>query len=321
MSPTADISVVICTYNNARLLDQTLAALAQQKVSANVSWEALVVDNACSDDTPLVVQHWAAAGLPGLRRVCEGRPGVAFARRRGVWETRSPLIGYVDDDCLLADDWIEQAVAFAQSHPRAGAFGGRNELLWQSPPGEWVAAYGESLARQDFGDCAHKLPDEGKTYPVGAGLVVRREAILSSGWTERRSLSGRQRKRLSCGEDTEINLLIRQAGWEIWYTPQLRLRHVVPDHRTTLSYLCRLHHGFGRAEVYLRQLSRNQTPTLRSRLDGATWALGELGRVLARFPQGYVVHQRERPTWWIRLSFALGCLRGAARYLVTGRAA
>jgi len=45
------ISVIIPTYNRAKLLDKLLDNLFQQSLPSNVSWEIIVVDNNSSDNT------------------------------------------------------------------------------------------------------------------------------------------------------------------------------------------------------------------------------------------------------------------------------
>jgi hypothetical protein len=234
-------------------------------------------------------------------------------------EALGRLIAFVDEDCLLADDWIERALEFAATHPEAGAFGGRNELQWEEKPSDLCVAYGESLARQDFGDQPLLLPTASGRMPCGAGFVIRRDALLASGFLESSLLAGRDPVRLGAGEDTEIALYIHSAGWQIWYNPAGRLRHVIPASRMTLPYLCRLHRGFGRAEIYLRLLSRRRRLTAGNCLRGLGWSLAELGRVLARFPKGYCCYINERPTWCIRWHWALGCIEGAVRLLCLGR--
>jgi glycosyltransferase involved in cell wall biosynthesis len=306
-----DITLLICTHNNAGVLARTLTAIAGQRVSSAVSWEVLVVDNNCTDNTAALVRNFQEArGIPIMHRIGESRQGVGYARRLGLTVGRGKLVAFVDDDCFLDADWVEQAVEFAAAHPQAGAFGGRNELEWEQTPTELCLAYGASLARQDFGAEPLRMPARGKRLPCGAGLVLRREALLQSGYLERGLLVGRDPVRLGAGEDTEIALHVRRAGWEVWYTPLLRLRHFIPAWRMSLPYLCRLHRGFGRAEVYLRTLARHRRLTLLSLVRGLGWSIAELGRVIARFPAGFVCYLNERPTWWIRWHYALGCIEG-----------
>jgi glycosyltransferase involved in cell wall biosynthesis len=313
-----DISLLISTYNRAGLLAQTLEHIRAQAIRAGTRWEVIVVDNNCTDSTPEVVRSFAEGSrFPAIRYLREPRQGVGFGRRLGLLESCGELVAFVDDDCLLASDWIEQSLQFARDHPRAGAFGGKNELLFEAP-NPVAELYGVSLARQDWGDRPHRLPSTGRKYPIGAGLVLRREAILASKWIEIGVLTGRCADQLSAGEDAEIVMRIRHAGWEVWYAPQLKLLHVIPGARSSLPYLRRLHRGFGQAEPFLRALSRTPSPTYSDRLIGLGWAVAEIGRVLARWPRGYVQYTDERSTWLIRWSHAIGCVEGAVRYLLIG---
>ena len=49
------ITVAICTWNRARLLDQTLTQMHNLRIPSCVEWELLVVNNSCSDDTDEVI--------------------------------------------------------------------------------------------------------------------------------------------------------------------------------------------------------------------------------------------------------------------------
>jgi GT2 family glycosyltransferase len=320
LAEPCDFTALICTYNNADLLRSALAHLAAQDVETGVSWEVLVVENNCSDRTHEVVREFQVLGtLPRLRLLSERRQGVGYARRTGMRAASGRLIGLVDDDCLVNPDWISEAIRFADEHPRAGAFGGRNELQWQAVPADFALAYGESLARQDLGASELQLPDVGKQVPCGAGLIVRHDALTSGGWLQHGCLRGRDPRHLGAGEDTEIVLRIRNAAWQVWYSPRLRLTHVIPHERTTLPYLRRLHRGFGRVEVFLKHIASRQQPTWQARWHGLAWSLGEMLAVWRRFWLGYVCYRPERPTWLIRLSYATGCIEGAIRFLITGK--
>lgn len=317
-----DLTVLVCTHNNARLLDRALESIAGQLVPAGIAWEVLVVANRCTDGTADVVRRWGESGrIPRLRYMTERRAGIAFARKRGLRESRGRLVGYVDDDCVLAPDWAEQVVRFAADHPRAGAFGGRNDLSWEVPPTPLADLYGESLARQDMGPVPRRLPARQWRMPVGAGLVLRRAAVIDSGWVANGVLRSRRRGSIrgahACGEDAEIAVRIRRAGWEIWYSPNQHLSHVISADRIGLGYLRRVHRGFGRAEPVLRALALAPQP--HRRREAVRWSLGLLREVLDRHSEGYVRYENERPTWLIRLSHARGCLEGAAVFTLTGR--
>jgi GT2 family glycosyltransferase len=314
-----DVTLLVCTRGRATL-PAALDSVARLDVPPDARVEAVVVDNgAGAAAAHAVAALRERAPSMAVRLLDEPRRGVAHARRRGIAAAAGELIAFVDDDCVLEPDWLRQVVEFAADHPRAGVVGSRNELRWEREPSPLALAYGESFARQDWGPTPFRLAPDDPRCPCGAGLVLRREAVLDSGWLARGSLRGRHPRRAGAGEDTEVALMVRAAGWEVWYAPALRVRHLVTAERTSVRHMLWLHHGFGRAEIYLRLLARGLPLDRRNRRLGVRWALGELASVLRRFPRGFVRHRDERPTWLIRLAWAVGCLNGAAALLVRGR--
>ena len=246
------IELVICTYNNASLLDRTLECLSRQTASPD-GWSVLVVDNNCTDETPEVVERYRSdGGIPGLRRVVETQQGLTPAKLCGVRNTRSEWIAFVDDDCFLREDWVENALRFAASHPHCGAFGGRNVLSWEVPPSALLIRYESAYAQQDHGPEPRLLKDGGLL--AGAGMVVHREALERSGWLEVQMLSGRLGKKLVSGEDEELVIRLRKAGYALGYTPDCVLHHFIPQRRISETYLIDLLYEFGIARSRLTRL-------------------------------------------------------------------
>jgi glycosyltransferase involved in cell wall biosynthesis len=308
------LTLIICTHNRSSSLGATLESIAMQQVPESIRWDVLVVTNACTDDTPAVVERYARdSRIPSLRVLDEPRPGVAYARCTGIRQSRATWVAMVDDDCLLAQDWVQQVCHFAESQPYAGAFAGRNEIVW--PPGTppWCMDHAPSLAQQDFGEESRRLPDQGRPAPCGAGLVLNRSALIGSGYLDRGRLVGRGPRDVHAGEDSEMVFFIRNAGWEVWYTPDLHLRHVITPSRITLQYQCSLHHGFGLVEGYLRLLSYNEPLTPWNRRRSLKWAAQEMFHVLVRMPREYLVGKAARAAWLIRYHHALGFIEGALR--------
>jgi len=283
------LDVVVCTYDNARSLDRTLAALAAQRGADAVDWAVTVVDNNSTDDTPAV-----AAGH-GVRVVREPRQGLTPARVRGVMATGRDWIAFVDDDCLVAPDWIAQAARISATHPEAGAFGGVVEIDWQGPVPRHAGRYGWAYARQDHGPDAVAVP-----FLVGAGMVVRRSAIEETGWLERQLLADRIGRRLVSGGDVEIALRLA-ARHELWFDPGLRLRHAIDPHRGEPRHLARLVYGLGTSQLlgdtltwpgsYPRWLAlslRRAAPHAREALRAAARGRKADGALSACFLAGYL---------------------------------
>jgi glycosyltransferase involved in cell wall biosynthesis len=111
------VSILVCTHYNSSVLDRVLDRLAQQYCPEGSAWEVLVVDNNCTDETQQVVErHKNADRIRRLRVVSERRQGRTPARQRGVKETAGEWPAFIDDECLLAECWLVNAM-------RCGALG------------------------------------------------------------------------------------------------------------------------------------------------------------------------------------------------------
>jgi glycosyltransferase involved in cell wall biosynthesis len=244
MNNTVFIDIVICTYNNAELLDRTLKAIAQQKITSSINWSVLVVNNNSTDKTMAVVEEYIQSGLFPLKVVLEPIQGLTPARLCGVKHTTGDWIAFVDDDCLLAEDWIEQTAKFALENPNCGAFGGKVILDWQTPPPTFVLNYGWCFAEQDYGEVPKKIPGL-----VGAGLVINRTALTDTGWIDKPLLQDRVGKKLISGGDVELGLRIA-AKYDLWYYPKCQLRHIIPAYRTSIDYLKKMNYGLGSSKLF-----------------------------------------------------------------------
>jgi glycosyltransferase involved in cell wall biosynthesis len=245
------ISLIICTFNNSALLDCTLHALARQIVSPEFRWEVVVVDNNCTDDSREVISRHSRAGmLPNVRMVSEPVQGLTHARRRGVESTASDWIAFVDDDCIVDRDWVESALRFAYQHPRCGALGGSVTLEWERSSEALPKNYGWLLAQQDYGEVPRSVE-----FLVGAGVAIRRAALVETGWIERPLLDDRVGAELISGGDMEIALRIRSRGWELWFTPACRLQHRIPSWRTKPDYLQRIAFSLGKSQMAVDALT------------------------------------------------------------------
>jgi glycosyltransferase involved in cell wall biosynthesis len=243
-------TIIICTYNNAASLECVLAALAVQVAPAGVDWDVLVVENNCTDGTLQVVQA-ARERSPAfrLRTVSEPKQGLTPARHRGVRETTSEWLAFIDDDCLVADDWIRRAVETITRHPRCGGLGGTVRLAFQGEAPPLPDDIGWVLARQVY-------PDERRVASlVGAGMALRRRALDETGWLQAPLLEDRIGRRLVSGGDAELASRIEHAGWELWFTPACRIEHLIPPERTTRPYLRSLARGLGVSQIMMDAIS------------------------------------------------------------------
>ncbi|HEY9735299.1 MAG TPA: hormogonium polysaccharide biosynthesis glycosyltransferase HpsE [Trichocoleus sp.] len=251
-----DLTIAICTYNGADRLPRVLDCLRSQINTQAFSWEVLVIDNNSSDATVLVVQQQQATwSLPWpLRYEFEPRQGLAFARRRAVQHSQSPLIGFLDDDNWPAPDWVAQVLTFGAAHAQAGAYGSQILPHYEELPPPGFERIASCLALADRGSMAYRYAPEHWRFPAGAGLAVRRQAWLEAVPAEP-LLEGVCGRALSTkGEDVETLSYLNQAGWEIWHNPAMQIEHHVPRQRLQPDYLLRLFRGIGLGRYPTRKI-------------------------------------------------------------------
>ena len=92
------VTVAICTWNRAALLDQTLARMRALSIPTGTEWELLVVNNNCTDHTDSVIAKHTGA-LP-IRRIAEPTPGLSFARNAALAAAKGEHLLWTDDDVL-----------------------------------------------------------------------------------------------------------------------------------------------------------------------------------------------------------------------------
>ena len=159
------VSVVIPTHNpRADYLARVIESLRHQTLP-HEQWELLVVDNASREKVEGRVDiGWQ----PNARIVREERLGLTFARLRGFEEAKRELIVMVDDDNVLAPDYLANAVRIAQEHPMLGAFGGKCLPEFEHEPPHWLKGITSGLGLRDLGE-------EPVVYPCEGGKVGKCE--------------------------------------------------------------------------------------------------------------------------------------------------
>lgn len=233
------ISVIICCYNSADRLPQTLAHLASQKFSQKISWEIIVVDNASTDHTSAVARNcWEEQGSPvPLKVVTEPQMGLTNARNRGVTEAKYEILIFCDDDNGLSESYMNIAWEILNTDRNIGALGGNG---YSSTLPLWLMDFMNYYALGPQGTHSGEVTyTQGCLY--GAGLVIRKSSLKTIKQKEFSSImSDRIGKSLISAGDTELTFAIRLAGFKLWYDSRLTFEHFIPASRFTVSYFARL---------------------------------------------------------------------------------
>jgi glycosyltransferase involved in cell wall biosynthesis len=262
------ISVVICCFNSEKRILPTLTHLAASKrLPDSLPIEVIIVDNGCDDDTVTASHtHWKNIGANYLLRICkESRPGQAFARIAGVKMANYSVIVFCDDDNWLSSDYLARSYQLMKNHSDAGIIGGKNTAVFESTPPEWF--YSICGAYAIGGAMQTGRIDRNGAEVFGAGMVVRStvfKTLFSLGYEPLNS--GRVGRTATGGDDSELCLLARFMGFQIYEDASLELSHFMPTDRLTWQNALKLHRGFGASyKPFLAEtIYRQKKQTLRT---------------------------------------------------------
>ena len=231
------ISVIICCYNSEQRLAQTFERLALQQVPEDLLWEVIIVDNNSSDDTANSAEkEWKKYCLDiPFKIVHEAKPGLSYARQKGVKEASFELLLFCDDDNWLERNYLCLAYEIMSRHPNVGVLGGRSEGCFETEKPDWFKHFEHAYA------LGKQMPSTGianrRRYIAGAGMVVRKEIFdLLEKISFINFLSDRKGDALSSGGDSELCLIVLFLGYDLYYDERLQFIHFIPAKRLSWGY-------------------------------------------------------------------------------------
>ncbi|MCC3597407.1 MULTISPECIES: glycosyltransferase [unclassified Microcoleus] len=246
------MSVVICTRDRTDLLKGALESLLALDYPNR---EIIVVDNAPSNNRTAEY----VAGLP-VRYVKEERPGLDWARNRGIAEARHEIIAFTDDDARPDRGWL-RSIAAGFADPEVMAVSGLVSAaeLETMPQQQFELVYGGML------QYLHKFKVEGNklsvkdllwacNYGVGANMAFRRQIFEAVGNFDVALDVGTATRGAG---DVEMFHRILAKGYTTFYDPSTLVWHL---HRRSDKALSRQLQDNGRSfGAYLLTCDRNRT--------------------------------------------------------------
>jgi len=299
MSEQPIITFIICTYNRARYLDETLNSLRENDFT-NSNCKLLVVDNNSSDETPAVVKkHRESLGKDGkaIHYIKETNQGLSYARNRGIQEATTPYVVFLDDDIVATNTFISAWQSFFIRYPEAIAAGGKIHVQFDDPRPNWMSHFLlPLLGYHDLGDTFKKY--SGSSYPFGGNMGFKKSIFKKIGLFH--TDLGRKGESLNAGEEKELFRRLRERSVNIYYLPEAFIYHRVNSSRLTLDYIREQALGLGQS---MRLRLENASSTIFFK----NWII-EFGKLLSSFPLAAVYLLSFQPAkagmlfrfrWWI----------------------
>ncbi len=234
------VSVVVCTYNGARTLNECLESLMRLDYP---DFEVILVDDGSRDATPQI-----AAEFPQVHVIRQENRGLSVARNVGAKAARGEIIAYTDDDCVADENWLLYLV-LGMRDQNVAAIGGPNI----TPPSDnWIA----KCVAVSPGNPSHVMLDDRRAEHVpGCNMAVRRDVLLN--------LGGFDPQYRAAGDDVDLCWRLMDQGYDIGFAPGAMVWH---HRRCSIKTYFKQQKGYGRAEAMVQfkhpqRFSRSGNPS------------------------------------------------------------
>lgn len=286
-APTAvfDLSIVLVCWNNLTYLEPCLESLYDGDMHSK--FDVVVVDNGSTDGS----QEMLCEKYPQIQIIQnDHNVGLGKASNQGIEATNGRHVLLLNNDTLVDGPSLDAMVEFLDSHPNAGAVGGR--LL--NPDGSFQAGFADFSSLSEEFLIATRLgellrpgyPSHADDYVIrevgwmsSACLLVRRSAMDKVGLLDE--------EYFIYGDEADIQYRLQKAGWKVYYLPHVNTTHF--GGRSMNRWSRRKMVNRGKMLFYKKNYGSAQTAALRIMLGGLS-----LSKLVVWSPVSLLPQQRER---------------------------
>lgn len=256
---TAEIAVVLATYNRARPLERLLEALERQTLPRG-KWELVVAVDGSVDDTADVLARWTKKGSLPLDHFTQKNAGQSVARDGALHRTKAPHIVVIDDDMELCPEFVEAHLEASRTVPGKTVVIGKvvaEDTYMRKPLFTAVGEHHHALL--------HERLERGDEAPNASAFVTQnvsfpRQMYLDVGGFD---------ASLRLDEDRELGMRMERAGARFVFAPKAWAIH----HSDVGSYekWSKRHYEYGKyaLQVWEKHGEDTHLHPLRNFVDGS----------------------------------------------------
>lgn len=198
------VSLIVTTRNRASKLANCLRAASS--IKATVPWELIIVDNGSTDGTCELLEAFVREATVSTGIIEVARAGASRARNAGIKVAGGEVLLFIDDDCYVRSDIVDEYWKVFQD----GALGFAGGRMLLHDPADYPLAINESCEESRF--------PAGRPIPCGivqgGNLAIRRRVLENVGGFDTRLGPGTP---VFSAEDWELITRIGASGWHGGY--------------------------------------------------------------------------------------------------------
>ncbi len=245
------ISVVVCSYNGARTIQDCFEGLVQLHYP---DYEVIVVNDGSTDETAKIAEKY------GFRLISTENRGLSNARNTGLDAATGAIVAYIDDDARPDPHWLSYLALTFLETTHVGV-GGPNI----APPGDGAIA--ECVANAPGGPVHVLLSDREAEHIPGCNMAFRRAAL--------KAIGGFDPRFRAAGDDVDVCWRLQERGWTLGFSPSAVVWH---HRRNSLRAYWKQQCGYGKAEALLE----NKWPSKYNVAGHLAWSGRLYGRGIPR---------------------------------------
>jgi succinoglycan biosynthesis protein ExoM len=258
-----DISICVCTRNRQDGLKKLLESFLVMQVPRDTQFRVIIVENDSERKSEDIVNEFASRSSFLINYFLETKQGISYARNRSVHEAGDcDFCCFVDDDQVVANDWLVELIRCQQDFSADGVWGSNPPVFTKNVP---------AYIRQFHTPKPFKYGEIVQTAFTNC-LMLRKEYLdkIAGPFDVKLNFSG--------GEDRYLTFLFSGLGGVIRCNQNAKAYETIPDERGTIKFIIRRIYRISNAGLYVRTLE-NQ--------DFSKWSI--FPRLFLRFSYGVLI--------------------------------
>ncbi|HEX3028865.1 MAG TPA: glycosyltransferase family 2 protein, partial [Clostridia bacterium] len=208
-----ELTLAIITKNRLKSLGECLSSVFKQSCK---EFKVLIIDNDQSKSALPLFEQFQSLGTIPMEYVGEPAVGYAFARNCAIENCRTQYLGFIDDDCILNPDWVQNGLAAVKRHKSAFVAG-----LSQNSVTSDIYTQVECFITQNWWKDSYNTD----TFEIKANRLDTKNVILDRSLLVKNNIYFDEGFNRYGGEDCDLGIQLQQKGFIGYYVPEMVLLH------------------------------------------------------------------------------------------------